>query len=81
MRDKELTDEEIDQLSRIPTCPFCDAVLQNAADSYSYKRSQPDTRWFWCPDCEAHLGHHRMRATWTIDPYDLPKIKDKGYLA
>ena len=26
---------------------------------------------FWCEDCQCHLGYHRMKKKWKVDPYDL----------
>jgi hypothetical protein len=56
----------------------CEAELQDAPDNYSYKNSNPDTRWFVCSKCGAHWGRHRMGGTWRVDPYDYsnnPKVK------
>lgn len=64
----------------VPLCPMCTAILENADKAYDYRRNNPDTRWFWCPDCECHLGYHRMKAKWKIDPYDLDSNdKVRGY--
>lgn len=57
--------------ANVPLCPLCTTELDNATDTYAYKRHNPDTRWFWCPECECHLGYHRMRGGWKVDPYDL----------
>ena len=54
-----------------PVCPVCQSYLENALHDYEYKRTNPDTRWFYCPSCEGHLGYHRMKKRWTVDPYDL----------
>ena len=58
-------------IANVPVCPLCTANLESAPTSYKYRRYTPDTRWFWCADCEAHLGYHRMKAKWLVDPYDL----------
>ena len=55
----------------VALCPLCTSDLVNAAQDYVYRRHNPDTRWFWCDDCGCHLGYHRMKAKWKIDPYDL----------
>ena len=55
----------------VPLCPMCTGVLENAEKEYDYKRNNPDTRWFWCEECECHLGYHRMKKKWKVDPYDL----------
>lgn len=54
-----------------PLCPVCQEYLENAGNDYEYKRLNPDTRWFWCGSCEGHLGYHRMKKRWKVDPYDL----------
>lgn len=54
-----------------PICPVCQSYLESASSDYEYKRFNPDTRWFWCDTCQGHLGYHRMRRNWMIDPYDL----------
>lgn len=54
-----------------PVCPVCQSYLSNADKSYEYRRSNPDTRWFYCSSCKGHLGYHRMKQRWTVDPYDL----------
>lgn len=61
----------IEGLANVPICPICHTYLENAAQAYEYKRLNPDTRWFWCPSCEGHLGYHRMKKRWKVDPYDL----------
>ena len=55
----------------VALCPMCTEVLESAAAAYLYKRNLPDTRWFWCPVCECHLGYHRMKKKWDVDPYEL----------
>jgi hypothetical protein len=55
----------------VPLCPICTGVLEDAARDYSYKRNNPDTRWFFCAECGCHLGYHRMKKKWKVDPYDL----------
>lgn len=55
----------------VPICPLCTEVLEDADRNYVYRRHHPDTRWFWCPDCQCHLGYHRMRRKWDVDPYEL----------
>lgn len=52
-------------------CPVCQEHLDPAGNDYEYSRLNPDTRWFWCPECEGHLGYHRMKKRWRVDPYDL----------
>ena len=64
-------DLNIDGIRNVPICPMCTTELEDAADDYDYKRNNPDTRWFFCPDCECHLGFHRMKKKWKVDPYDL----------
>lgn len=54
-----------------PLCPVCQGYLDDAARDYEYRRMNPDTRWFWCPTCVGHLGYHRMKKRWRVDPYDL----------
>jgi len=54
-----------------PLCPVCQSYLEKPGADYEMPRLNPDTRWFWCPDCEGHLGYHRMRKAWKVDPYDL----------
>jgi hypothetical protein len=58
-------------LENKPVCPVCQSYLENAEDGYDYKRLNADTRWFWCDTCEGHLGYHRMKKRWKVDPYDL----------
>jgi hypothetical protein len=59
-------------IRNLPVCPMNPEVeLENVDKSYSYRRLNPDTRWFTCPNCECHVGYHRMRKKWLIDPYDL----------
>lgn len=68
--------------ANVPLCPMCTEELgpPKLGDNYLYKRTNPDTRWFWCADCGCHLGYHRMKKTWKVDPYDL-NVNDKirGY--
>lgn len=78
--ENEFTNDEIDYLSRVPTCPFCNSEIKTASSDYSYRRTYPDCRWFWCESCQAHLGRHRMKGTWIVDPYDLQNLQEKGYL-
>ena len=54
-----------------PVCPVCQAYLKNAEKDYEYRRTNTDTRWFYCSSCKGHLGYHRMKKRWTVDPYDL----------
>jgi hypothetical protein len=64
----------------VPLCPMCTGVLEDAPKTYRYRRVNPDTRWFVCPECECHLGYHRMKKKWKVDPYDLDKNeKVRGY--
>lgn len=60
----------VEDLPNVPVCPICITPLESAARHYQYARLNPDTRWFYCPDCEAHLGYHRLKGTWKLDPYD-----------
>jgi len=57
----------------VPVCPLCTEELENTPKEYTYAQHNPDTRWFWCSSCQSHLGYHRMKAKWSIDPYDLDK--------
>ncbi len=57
----------------VPVCPLCTEELETTSKEYKYTRHNPDTRWFWCPNCESHLGYHRMKAKWLVDPYDLDR--------
>ncbi len=57
----------------VPLCPMCTDELANADRNYDYKRTNPDTRWFYCEACECHLGYHRMKKKWKVDPYDLDR--------
>ena len=61
----------IEGIPNAPVCPYCTASLENVAKDYARARIEPDTRWFWCPACEGHLGYHRMKGTWRVDPHDL----------
>ena len=66
----------------VPLCPMCAEILGPTpeGDQYMYKKTNPDTRWFWCPACECHLGYHRMKMKWKVDPYDLnTNNKLRGY--
>ena len=55
----------------VPLCPMCAEELASAQAGYSYKRINPDTRWFWCEECGCHLGFQRMKKKWKVDPHDL----------
>ena len=61
---------EMDSLPTVPVCPVCTNILESADADYQYARLNPDTRWFYCEDCETHVGYHRMKGTWKLDPYD-----------
>ena len=61
----------IEGIENRPICPVCQNYLESAAQDYEYRRLNPDTRWFWCDSCEGHLGYHRLRKKWSVDPYDL----------
>ena len=62
----------IEGKDNVALCPICTEPLGPTLDqNYAYKRNNPDTRWFWCAHCECHLGFHRMRKSWKIDPEDL----------
>ena len=65
-----LTVEDVGNLPNVPVCPICTNVLESAETGYKYTRINPDTRWFWCADCESHVGYHRMKGSWKLDPYD-----------
>lgn len=54
----------------VPICRVCQTILEDAAKNYKYRRLNPDTRWFRCPDCEAHYGYHRMKGSWRVSPED-----------
>jgi uncharacterized protein YlaI len=76
MRDEVLEipnkeDLNLEHRENKPTCPVCETYLEEPDRDYEYKRLNPDTRWFWCPQCEGHLGYHRMKKRWKVDPYDL----------
>ncbi len=62
--------KDVENLPNVPVCPICTSLLDKAARDYKYARLNPDTRWFFCPDCESHIGYHRMKGSWKIDPYD-----------
>ena len=57
--------------ANVALCPMCTEALEPAPKEYAYRRVNPDTRWFWCPECGCHLGYHRMNRSWKVDPYDL----------
>lgn len=61
----------VEGLENKPVCPVCQNYLEDADNDYEYKRLNPDTRWFWCANCDGHLGYHRMKKKWKVDPYDL----------
>jgi len=61
----------IEGIANKPICPVCQSYLESAPDDYAYKRMNPDTRWFWCDSCDGHLGFHRLKKRWSVDPYDL----------
>ena len=61
----------VEGIPNVPVCPICTSILEGVHKSYSYRRINPDTRWFFCPECECHLGYHRMKGRWKVDPYDL----------
>ncbi len=63
----------VDGIRNVPVCPLCTNALKSVPKTYMYARQNPDTRWFWCDECESHLGYHRMKAKWLVDPYDLDK--------
>jgi len=63
----------IDGKRNVPLCPMCTEELTNAERTYKYRRMNPDTRWFFCSDCNCHLGYHRMKKKWKVDPYELDK--------
>ena len=72
--------DSIKELPNVPVCPICINVLESAPKDYKYARLNPDTRWFFCEDCETHLGYHRMKGIWKIDPYDYSsnnKLRDR----
>lgn len=54
-----------------PMCPVCQEYLETAEPEYEMIKLNADTRWFWCEGCEGHLGYHRMRKAWKVDPIDL----------
>ena len=79
----ELSEESnlnIEGKPNAPLCPMCTEVLVNAGKNYHYSKSEPDTRWFLCPDCDCHYGYHRMKGVWKVSPHDLD-VNDKvrGY--
>ncbi len=61
----------IEGIPNVPVCPICTSVLGGVQKGYRYQRVNPDTRWFFCSECDCHLGYHRMKGRWKIDPYDL----------
>jgi len=76
MSDEKIVSPAVDELNaegleNKPVCPVCQSYLENPEAGYDYKRLNPDTRWFWCDSCEGHLGYHRMKKRWKVDPYDL----------
>lgn len=76
MSDEKIESPTVDELNaegleNKPVCPVCQSYLKDATNDYEYKRLNPDTRWFWCDSCEGHLGYHRMKKRWKVDPYDL----------
>lgn len=58
-------------ISNVPVCPLCTTPLESVSSNYKFKQNIPDTRWFWCSSCAAHLGYHRMKAKWSVDPIDF----------
>ena len=62
--------ESIENPPNVPVCPICIGLLEKAAQGYQYAHLNPDTRWFYCEDCTVHVGYHRMKGNWKIDPYD-----------
>lgn len=66
--ESELNIEGVDNK---PVCPICQGYLEDPQPGYGYRRHNPDTRWFWCGTCEGHLGYHRMKRRWRVDPFDL----------
>jgi len=69
----------VEGIRNVPVCPLCTTTLASAPKEYTFAQHNPDTRWFWCSACESHLGYHRMKAKWFVDPYDLEtstKIRD-----
>lgn len=62
---------DVEGLENRPVCPVCQEYLEDSDRDYVYRRMNPDTRWFWCPACEGHLGYHRMKRRWKVDPSDL----------
>lgn len=55
----------------VALCPMCAEPLADAPRDYAYKKNNPDTRWFFCAECGCHIGYHRMKKKWKVDPYDL----------
>ena len=75
---------EIGELPNVPVCPICTTILTSAGSDYKYTTLNPDTRWFYCEDCESHVGYHRMKGSWKIDPYDYTnndKLRERIGLA
>ncbi len=68
--DLEADVDKAENLPSGPLCPICTNSIEDADSNYKFKRLQPDTRWFYCEDCTAHVGYHRMKATWRLDPED-----------
>lgn len=55
-----------------PVCPMNPNIpLESVGKEYRYRRLNPDTRWFRCPECDCKIGYHRMNKSWRVDPYDL----------
>lgn len=61
----------VDGVENRPVCPVCQGYLEDAERDYEFRRQNPDTRWFYCSGCDGHLGYHRMKKKWKVDPYDL----------
>ena len=77
----EISEEQVnitEEAPKVPVCPLCVSVLSSAEYGYKYSRLNPDTRWFWCSNCEAHLGYHRMKRSWKIDPSDFDQVLLEG---
>ena len=67
----EDTTLNVEGKANVPLCPMCTGELVNAEKGYEYRKNNPDTRWFFCETCDCHLGYHRMKKRWQVDPYDL----------
>jgi uncharacterized protein with PIN domain len=61
----------VEDRPNVALCPMCTNPLESAPDNYIYKKTEPDTRWFYCPDCDCHYGYHRMKGKWKVSPHDL----------